>query len=464
MKESNPALEGAKLKKYILHQLAKHKQLRSDTFTGADYYNGRMEIDKKLRLGADDKGETFVLKGLPNTIVKDNQYARLVDQKVNYIFSLPPIVESDNENYAQAIIDFFDKRFLRTLAKIAREAYNEGIGWLFLYPDGKELKYKKVNAKDIIPIWADENHESLQALIRLRAENEFLIDGAEAKEVQRRYVEWYTKDGVKTFSMAKNGDLDFMEHLPYTSVHGMPLNWQDIPFIYWRYRDGEKSLLDRVKPLQDTLNTMLSNYGDNMLEDARNSLLVLKGYDGEDPVSARREINATGVIQLHPDGGDVSTLESGVNTEAYELIIRTLKEKIIENGRGVDAKNERGGQAPNQLNIKSMYSDIELDANGTELEFQASFEHFQKFFRAVYGFSDDDVATISFRRNMMINDESTVQMIRDSYNILSTQTLIENHPFIDNPLKELERLKEEAETDYEGAFYDDEVAEQNEQE
>ena len=47
---------------------------------------------------------------------------------------------------------------------------------------------------------------------------------------------------------------------------------------------------------------------------------------------------------------------------------------MIENARGYDAKDDRLGGNPNQMNIQSMYSDIDLDANGMETEFQAAFE------------------------------------------------------------------------------------------
>ncbi|MCK1996941.1 phage portal protein [Psychrobacillus psychrodurans] len=47
---------------------------------------------------------------------------------------------------------------------------------------------------------------------------------------------------------------------------------------------------------------------------------------------------------------------------------------LIENGRGYDPKDERMANNSNQMNIQSMYSDIDLDANEIETEFQASFE------------------------------------------------------------------------------------------
>lgn len=39
---------------------------------------------------------------------------------------------------------------------------------------------------------------------------------------------------------------------------------------------------------------------------------------------------------------------------------------------GYDAKDEKLSGNPNQLNIKSMYSDIDIDANNMEMEYQCS--------------------------------------------------------------------------------------------
>ena len=51
-----------------------------------------------------------------------------------------------------------------------------------------------------------------------------------------------------------------------------------------------------------------------------------------------------------------------------------IKKSIIENGGGFDSKSDTLGSNPNQLNIRSMYGEIDLEANDFETEFQASFE------------------------------------------------------------------------------------------
>ena len=53
--------------------------------------------------------------------------------------------------------------------------------------------------------------------------------------------------------------------------------------------------------------------------------------------------------------------------------LELFKKALIENAMGYDAKDDRLNGQPNQMNIQSMYSDIDLDANDMETEFQSSF-------------------------------------------------------------------------------------------
>src|SRR5699024_9118825 len=117
-------------------------------------------------------------------------------------------------------------------------------------------------------------------------------------------------------------------------------------------------LLRRVKCLQDALNLMLSNFVNSMEEDVRNTVLVIHNYDGEDLGEFRRNLATYGAIKVRSyDGrdGSVETLEIAVNAENFKTVLDLLKNAIIENARGFDAKDERLNGSPNQLNIQSMY-------------------------------------------------------------------------------------------------------------
>ena len=48
-----------------------------------------------------------------------------------------------------------------------------------------------------------------------------------------------------------------------------------IPLIPFKYNKQELPLINRVKTLQDGINTMLSDFENDMQEDARNTILIL---------------------------------------------------------------------------------------------------------------------------------------------------------------------------------------------
>jgi cysteine desulfurase len=95
----------------------------------------------------------------------------------------------------------------------------------------------------------------------------------------------------------------------------------------------------RVKSLQDGINTILSDFQNNMQEDARNTILVLQNYDGTNLGEFRRNLAQYGVVKVKTvDGaaGDLKTLTVEVNSENYKAILELFKKAIIENGRGFD--------------------------------------------------------------------------------------------------------------------------------
>ena len=229
-------------------------------------------------------------------------------------------------------------------------------------------------------------------------------------------------------------------------------NWTRIPLIPWKY-NREIPLIKNVKSLQDGLNTIESNFQNAMEEDPRNTILVLVNYDGQDPGEFRRNLAQCGVVKVRTVdgvGGDVKTLQIEVNSENYKAILEVFKKAIIENAMGYDAKDDRLAGNPNQMNIQSMYSDIDLDANRMETEFQASFEELLWFVNCHFAnmgvgdFEGEEVEVI-FNRDIMISESEVIANCQASVGILSDETIIANHPWVDDPVVEFERLKQQKE-------------------
>ena len=116
-----------------------------------------------------------------------------------------------------------------------------------------------------------------------------------------------------------------------------------------------------------------------------------------------------------------------------------------DNAKGYDAKDERMGGTPNQMNIRSMYSDIDLDANSMETEFQAAFEDLLWFVRVhlanigVGDFTNEDV-TVVFNRDILVNETEAIDNFVKQGGRLSNETLVKQHPWVDDPEEELERI------------------------
>ena len=163
------------------------------------------------------------------------------------------------------------------------------------------------------------------------------------------------------------------------------------------------------------------------------------------------------------DDGGVKTLTVEVNAENYKSILEVFKKALIENARGYDAKDERMSGNPNQMNIQSMYSDIDLDANGMETEFQAAFEQLLWFInqdfsnRGMGDFEGVDLQIV-FNRDILVNESEAIENCSKSVGILSDETIVEQHPWTSDVEAELARLKKEKEKaleqaqEYSGAF------------
>lgn len=290
----------------------------------------------------------------------------------------------------------------------------------------------------------------LREIIKIRIYPVSVYEGREKKTIQK--VDYYTKGGIKHFVYENEKlivDVE-KEEESYLQIDKKPFNWNQVPLIAFKYNHEEIPLIKRIKGLQDALNTLLSNYTDNMMEDIRSTILILEGYEGENLSTFRKNLLAYGVVKVGTDDrkGDVRTLRIEVNSENYDLIIKLIKKAIIENGSGFDSRDDRMQNNPNQMNIRSIYSDIDLDADAMELEIQASLEQLMFFVNTYLNLKNiktDDIHTIQFifSRDIPINESEIIENCRNSIGIISKETIISNHPWTIDTQEEINKLKKE---------------------
>lgn len=431
---------------------------RREQFDGDRYYYGEHDILGYIRTAIGNNGDLVPIPNLPNNRIIDNQYAKHVDQKKNYLLGQPISFESDNKEYAAKLSKVLGRKFMRTLKNAGCDALNQAVSWLYPYYDKKgELAFRIFPGYEIKPFWLDGAHTELERALRLYPVE--IYDGDSKKVIEKCDV--FTLDGITTY-IYKDGKLykdeygsKTQSYITVTDEKGKAegYNWEKLPLIPIKYNAKEIPLIRRARQLQDAINRVLSDFTNNMQEDVRNTILVLHNYDGTDLGEFRRNLMTYGAIKVRSvegtDGG-VDTLTIEVNAENYKTILECLKKALIENVRSYDAKDDRMAGNPNQMNIQSMYSDIDLDANDMETELQAAFEDILWFVNTYLantgqGNYQDTEVNVIFNRDILINESEAIDNAAKSVGIISDETIVGQHPWVKDPAQELERLKTERE-------------------
>lgn len=450
------ATDEEKQLEYIIHDWI-NSRYRKEQKLGERYYLGKHDILEYKRMVIGKGGELEEVKNLPNNRIVDNQYGIHTEKKANYMFGRPISIESKNETYAKEVRKLINHKFMATMKEVCLDAMNQKIGWLYVYYSDSGLKFKKFTPYEILPIWTDSCHDELEKVVRLY--EKVVYSGSGSKEVQYK-VEVYTKDGIKKY--------DYINDRLYPSgteayfnvttvVDGevcdeKPFNWQRIPIIPFKYNPKEVNLIMRVKSLQDGINRMLSTFQNNMEEDSRNTILVLVNYDGENLSEFRNNLQKYGAVKVRSENGgngDLKTLQVEVKAENYKAIVDIFKKALIQNMRSSDTTELRSqsGGSPNQMNIQSIYSDMDNDANSMETQFQASFDDLMWFVNtylsnAGKGDFDDEISFV-LNRDMMQDEALIVQSMTMLNGIISKRTLVSQLPFINDPDKEMKQIEEE---------------------
>ncbi len=401
----------------------------SDTFRNINiaekYYNGYHDILLRKRTVIGENGIPKEVMNIPNNRIVDNLYAKLVDQKTNYLLSMPISFDCENKDYEMRITQYFNKKNHKLLKNVCEDSLKFGTGYVFInYNNSGELVLKKLSPLEVIPIFSDDEEEDLIGIIR------FIKDG------EKDIIEVYDKDYIYYYEV-KGGNTHMYNKKPYISINGKGYSFGKLPIIHFKYNQQRIPLITRVKSLQDGINKVISDFQNNMEEDCRNTVLVLQNFDGTNLAEFRKNLSEYGVVKVKTvDGqaGDVKTLNVSVNSENYKTIIDLMKKAMIENGRGFDLKNENTFSTMNQMNIKSLYTDIDLDARGMETEFRTSISEIIWFLNIdlynKYGLDFfEEKLDIIFNKDTIVNESDVIEDCVNSIGILDMEIIKKNHPW-----------------------------------
>ena len=428
---------------------------------GARYF----EVDNDIK----DRVQGANSKWKANNKLAHAKYHNMVDEKVSYLLSRPYSLDGDENNtYLDKVKDILGKRFQYNLATLGYEASNKGIAWLQVYIDQQgKFKTMLIPSEQCVPLWKDNSHEELEAMIRVYKTE--VWKGNNREKITN--VEVWTEHDVKYYKLESQvlipySDLNHNDNGPvgHYQKNGTWRSWGVVPFVPFKNNRFEICDLKFVKSLIDAYD-MTRSEAANYVEEVKNLIFILKGYGGADLDEFMSDLLKYRAVKTDEDGA-IETLTPEMDITALREHYEQLKRDIIEDGQSVNKDLDKFGSAPSGVALKFMYAALDLKCNALEVEFKLGFEKLLYFIN-IYLNESQNVSEMTdieivFNRDMEINETEVIENCKNSVGIVSDKTIITNHPWIKDveaELKELESQEEKAVAKLDTIPVEDEVDE-----
>lgn len=444
------------MKKLIrLHQRA-HGKLVRDSMRAERYYRKKNDI---LKIGARSAGSENPMHSADNRI-PSNFYNILVNQKASYLFTAPPIFDTGNAGLNEAVAGCLGDDFAKVCKNLCINASNCVVAWLHYWTnENEEFRYAVIDSKQCIPIWTNDLEKELSGFLRMYDQTD--DDG----RVYNIYEYW---DKTTCYSFYKENQAA-MDKLQFYNSYGLrPYGLTDtfdgsavynhdfgeVPFIpFFNNAEGGNDL-DDIKELIDTYDKVYSGYL-NDIEDIQEVIFVLSGYEGESLAEFLHKLKKYKTIKIDGDDtgkGGLSTLTIDIPVEAREKMLTMTRKAIFEQGMGIDPDPQNFGNSSG-VALSYLYSLLELKAGLMETEFRSGFSQLIKAICRFLGATPDTIIQ-TWTRTAVRNDSELAAIAAQSVGVLSNRTVVANHPWVDDPEKELEQIRQEEEEEAAKGGYD----------
>lgn len=467
------AKKGMPLSKFISMEINEFKDSKifKEMVKGSKYYKNEGEINEKVRTYIDENGQEVVAPHAKNYQLGHPILYKMINQKAGYLMRKKPTIKQvvekgkkEDEDYKEALKDIFDNKMHKRLKYTLIEAVKRAFGWWQIYIDENgDFKVRLRYATRIVPIWKDEEHEVLDALIMFYDVE--IYTSEDTKEIKTK-VQYYDSEGVRYYIYDANTLIEDVEEverrkhliigkdtegtaiLGHYTVNGKVRLWEKrIPFIYFKYNGDELPLIHFLKALLDCYDELCSKMGDSIYE-APDGVNVVKNYQQE-AGTFQKNLETFNTVFLDSDG-EYERKKIEITIEAFKSFIEQLRKDIYEGGFGVDTQSEKFGTQDSGVALKQLYADLDLDCSNIETEFKSSLEYFKSFVDEWYAIKDNKDFTKNevefiFNKTMTINEKELIENCNNSLDILSRKTILAKHPYVENVEDELEKIKEEKE-------------------
>lgn len=363
----------------------------------------------------------------------------LIDQKAAYMFTYPPLFDTGNTASNRRLSQALGDGFPRLCKRLCKSASFSGIAWLHYWDRDGQFRMTVIDGSQVIPIW-DELGEELQMVIRIYEKEE--EDGR-----RRTVYEFWDREKCSCFARpVSDTGLTGLRALPFSGPseeyeegdaayrHGFGRP----PFIPFANNDRRSDDLSRVKGLIDTYDKTYNGFADD-LEDIQQVIMVLTGYSGTDLAGFLENLKKFKTVKIDDGEGGVSTLNIDIPVEAREKMLALTEKAIFTHGQGVEPDPQKFGNSSG-VALKFLYSLLELKAGDMQTEFSAGFSTLVREICRFYSLDCAETIEQTWTRNCVRSDEEMADIAVKSEGLISRETILRNHPFVENAENEMKRL------------------------
>lgn len=414
--------------KELIKVITNNRIKRQEIITAKKYYENENDI---LKTGVTTENNDG-LRNADNRI-SHNFHQLIVDEKAAYMFTYPVQFNLDNNTEINKSIDELLGEERESIAQeLCVEASNAGKAFLHYWTNElDEFEYAVVNSEEVVSKYDNTLKKKLIEVFRYY----------QSYEGDKAFVsvEHWTDKSFVIYKL--KGSIE-SEDLKLIDTEVVTHEFESVPFIEFRNNKTASSDLKKYKTLIDLADKVMSGYA-NDIEDIQEVIYILEGYGGEDLQEFKTDLKRFKAIKTDggPEGGSVKTLQIEIPVEARVKLIDILEKRIYEAGQALQQDTESVGNASG-VALKFFYRKLELKAGKTETEFKKGFN---ALIRAMLKYLNKEVAKINqtYTRNMISNELETSQIAANSTGVISENTILKNHPWVEDVELEIQKLKSE---------------------
>ncbi|MBC5712477.1 phage portal protein [Hungatella sp. L12] len=446
------------IKNLIKKYTAGHGDFLQKATTADQYYRNKTDIIRQLPKKRDEVEEgQNPLRNADNRI-PFNFHGLLVNQKASYMFAAPPLFDLGDKAANKKLTAFLGDKYAKTCKDLCVEASNASVAWLHLWRDKatQQYKYAIVPSGQVIPVWSNNLEKELKGV--LRCYHDITDDGKDLD-----VYEYWNDTACQAYAIEAGSTVD-TGLMPYNSftlidtsgnsnlVNEFKHEIGEVPFFPFFNNNIDTGDLENIKPLIDVYCKVFSGFV-NDLEDIQEVIFVLTNYGGADLKQFLQELKDYKAIQVEGEGGEdksgVSTLTIELPVEARKELLTTTRKCIFEQGQGIDPDPQNFGNSSG-VALGFLYSLLELKSGLMETEFKLGFG---QFIRCVCRLLDikikDNTIVQTWTRTSVKNDAEIASICSQSKGVISDETIVAHHPYVEDAEKEMEILNKQKEEEAE---------------